>query len=525
MREKNAEKKIKEKKKMSKKKLAILLASCGALLLLILAIVIIIIINNKRVDYLKDDLSQYISIDKSVYESYTVTIPKKEVGDSEVDRQIMNLLYENRNKTALEGGAKMLSVPLTVGDKAYVYYRGYTTDEYGREMDLEDSTNLKSTKPDEIYIGSLYLYEGFEESLIGKTPSEHTLTKKTSGKVSEGDVVYLSYIAMYSSDGRNYVRSCVRVDLNEDVDAKFGEGFKASLIGQNIGEYLPAGIYTLGEGEEVVYGDMVVNFTTGRDTMPIIAEVTMPIDSDIKELRAKAVTFEIFLDGANLYDTPEYNESFIRDTLKLTDEDLADYPGESIVEKHRAKLYEELCKELEETKRLLVEEGLWEILNASVTVHKLPKNDVRDVYNEYLEELHEEYYYYKGVYNSVADFAVPYYGISSTVNYKEYITEQAQKVVIEKLLFYYISRVENLLPGGEEYTRLYNETVAEYLDYYIEKNKEELDALDTEEKKAKKIAEIKREMMEYYDEEYFRETVYYSVAMDALLENATVIEK
>lgn len=512
-----------KKKKTSKKKIIIIAVSVFLALMAALLIVLAII-SNRGVNYLKDDLSEYISIDPSVYESYTATIPKKEIGDSEIERLIMNLLYEKRNKTPLESGAKMFSVPLTVGDKAYVYFRGYTKDENGRDMDIEDACNLKDKKPSSAQIGSLSLYEGFEEALIGKTPSEHTLKKNSSGKVSAGDVVYLSYIAMYSSDGKNYKRTSVRIDLSEeDVDAKYGEGFATSLIGQNIGEYLPACIYKIGE-EEVVYGDMVVDFTTEKNN-PIIAEVTMPIDYEDKALRNKKVTFEIYLDGANLYKAPEYNESFIKDTLAISDEDLAGYEGETLVKKHRAKLKEELEAELSKTKKLLVEEELWDILNASVKVYKLPKKEVREVYNEYLEELHEEYYYYKASYKSVADFAIDYYKISSSANYKEYIASQAENVIVEKLIFYYIARYEKLLPTGEEYRRLYEETVAEYLDYYIEKKKDEIDVLDTEEKKAKKIAEIKAEMMEYYDEEYFRETVYYTVCMDALLENATVIEK
>jgi hypothetical protein len=54
----------------------------------------------------------------------------------------MNLLYKNKAKEASNKGAEVLDVPISVGDTAKIYYRGYTVDEEGREWEVAVASNM-----------------------------------------------------------------------------------------------------------------------------------------------------------------------------------------------------------------------------------------------------------------------------------------------------------------------------------------------------------------------------------------------
>ena len=121
-------------------------------------------------------------------------------------------------------------------------------------------------------------------------------------------------------------------------------------------------------------------------------------------------------------------------------------------------------------------------------------------------------------YESFDSFARAYYELDSDANWEEYINKRAEKVVTEKLIFYYIVRKENMMPPSEEFDTLYQKAVDEYFSYYSEKFYEkELSSIKDEAEKAKKLAEIKEEMLKYYGEEYFNEIVYYDYALEKII--------
>ena len=68
--------------------------------------------------------------------------------------------------------------------------------------------------------------------------------------------------------------------------------------------------------------------------------------------------------------------------------------------------------------------------------------------------------------------------------------------------------------------------VEDYLAYYVDNiYKTELEAIKTDEERAKRLAEIKKEMLAYYGKEYFEEIVYYDYALDDIMALATIKEK
>lgn len=470
-------------------------------------------------DYLESDLEDYVSISESDYKNFTVTLPDLSVKDADVNRKIMGLLTANRASEAKDGGGKMFQVPVTLADEVYIYYRGYTVDENGVETDIENASNFLG-KEYKLTVGSLSFAEGFEESLIGVVPWDYHFDPEherlSSGTVSAGDVIYVTYTA-FLPDGTALNKTNERVDLSDDgIDARYGEGFVEFFESGEvqIGKSTSSKTFLHGDGS-IVYSDMKVNYAFRCKNEPLTVDARFPYDYTESTLRGLNVKFDVYFNGLVIYDTPEYNEKFITDTLKLDEEKLAEYKG-SIVERHKSYLIKEIEAEKQKLREFIIEEKMWEHFGRCATVSKLPKDKVEEIYNESYSQLASEYnMYFSSYYENLEEYAYNMYGYK---NLKEDLMTEAEEIIIEKIIFYYIIRKENLIPTGEQFDSLYEELVGEHLNYYLENiYDDELAAIKTEAEREARILEIKEEMMDYYGEEYFKELVYYEFAYDTVI--------
>ena len=83
-----------------------------------------------------------------------------------------------------------------------------------------------------------------------------------------------------------------------------------------------------------------------------------------------------------------------------------------------------------------------------------------------------------------------------------------------------------LIPSEADFDRMYQDTVQEYLNYYVEDIYDsELSKIENEDDRNKRILEIKEEMLDYYGKEYFEEIVYYDYSIDDIVGLATVKAK
>ncbi len=462
----------------------------------------------KSVNYTEDDLGKYIALSESDYKGFLSAPDFKAPTDAELNRAIMSLLYKNRDEDAQYNGANVLNVPITVGDTVYLYYRGYTVGEDGREQDIEGASNFSSSSLYALDIGSLTFIPGFEESLIGVNPDDYErFERKESGEVLAGDVIYLTYNALYP-DGTANSKSSERIDLSDpNTDSRYGIGFCEHFTGAEIGKKMDSVTFEQASGSAVYY-DIKVEFATSCERSPLTIEATFPEDYRESSLSGVNAKFDVYIRHIKVYNTPEYNDKFITDTLKITADELSAYEGESLTEKHRESL-----------RYSLTEEAFWKYLAGRVTVKKLPESEVERVYEEYYYEATSLYTtYYSSVYSSLAEFAAAWYQVPDGMDWLDYIREKANGVITEKLMFYYIARAEGLLPEGETYDRLYAEVTEEYLAYYANDiYKEELDKLTDPAEKEKRLLEIKGEMLDYYGEEYFAEMVYYDHALPEII--------
>ena len=522
----------KKTKKPIKKDTVIISVSAIALALALIVSVVFLVLRDNSFSYMKSDLTKYITLSEKDYKSYTCEMEFDEVTEKDVQRKIMGLLYKNKSSEPENKGAEMYRVPVSVGDTVHIYYRGYTVDENGKETDVSGASNLFDNYHT-LGIGSLSFIAGFEEGLIGAVPWDHQYSPEFNlikeGVVRADDVIYLSYDVI-RSDGTSEKRTDARIDLSkQNVDAVFGEGFEAYFesgnisVGSRISE---AQIFKIGD-VEAVYSGMTVSSVIRCDSEPLTIDARFPADYSEKSLRGKDVKFDVYFKSSVVYSVPEYNEEFITETLKISPETLEKYEGDSLVEKHSKYLLEEATAENEKRRDSLREEAIWDYYNSVAKFKKLPKDALESVYNGLYYEANSEYsLYYSSSYSSFEAYARARYGLSANADVEKYLRSEAEGVVKEKLIFYYIIRKENLIPSKEEYSAAYDRIVEEYLDYYIEEiYDEELKKIESEEEKASRIDEIKKEMMNYYGEEYFEELVYYDYAYDTIISYVNVIEK
>ena len=497
---------------------------------------------SKTLNYMRADLSKYITITEDDYKNYTIAVPYEVVTDAAIARERDKLLVQNKNKTPLYDGAGYRSEPITLGDIANIWYRGYTVDEKGNEVDFAGGTSLTGTAY-ALEIGSGSFIPGFEESLIGVIPNQYKSlsdVKYSSGEIKAGDVIYLSYSVMKAS-GSAETFSNVRIDLSSpDVDATYGTGFVDYFIGKTtdtgtsepktIGTSLPTEKFFIGESTiSTLYYDMRVEYVLRGDDAPLTVDVRFPADYSEASLRGVNAKFDVYVQNVIFYDVPEYNDEFVSTTLGFTAEKLAAYQGGTLTEKHMAYIREAYEKTVKNINLTVREEAMWEHYKAVTVVHDMPAADIQEFYDSYCAQTEQAYANYKaqfeaqygsldGIqYENLDAFAIAYYSLRTGVDWREYLKVMANDAILEKLIFYYVLRDADLVPSDEEYEEIYNRIYGEYLQYYIDLNADKLSKYEgAEYDKEMKILE--KEMMEYYGEKYFEESVYYEYGTEKMIE-------
>lgn len=516
---------------MKKEKKIIITVTAVILLLSITAGLLIFLLRDRDdFDYTSSDISRNITLGADKYKGYSLEVVTDRVTPSAVETEIDKLLYLSRSGTPENYGGEVTAVPVTLGDKVYIYYTVLMEGEDGREV-ISSAASLLGASDygvgshrflpiDNIDRSSEWctVYaEGLDKALIGAVPAEHKLgagETLTSGRVAQGDVIVFSY-----TDGE--VRRSFKTSLSE-CDAVFGEGMSAFLSGADIG-VTAARLETSCSGESLIYNNIRIEYAIRSERSPLTAEVYFPMHYADPALRGKAATVEVYFRGSVIYNAPEYNAEFITETLGIGEDKLSAYAGEDTVARHRAMLLSECEAEAELIREHLVEEAVWDELMRRTTVTELPREALEEAYNNIYSGI---YLVYANVYSTLFDtpekFAAWYYGLESTAGVPSHVMSLAEREVTEKLIFYHIARAEGLLPEGEEFRTAYDAAVDEELAFYTEGSlKAELDALEGEARE-KRLAELRLEMLESYGEEYFTELVYYEAAFPIIRDYAEV---
>ena len=253
------------------KKLIITISAIVAALAIVLSTVfgILYSVYNTRFDYLNGNISKYIRLDRSDYAGYDINVTVTEPTALELEERILQILADNKSKTPLYNGFYVTpKVPLQNGWVVDIWYRGYTYDEDGNEVEFDGGCNFTSSTAATLELGSGDFVSGFEIGLIGKNITEYSkFTVTSAGVVDEQDIVVVTMLAMFP-DGSSETYKQKRIDLSaSNVDEVWGEGFKEALVGKTIGQTLEDSIISEMENGTAVYTDVKISSTV-RPTMP-----------------------------------------------------------------------------------------------------------------------------------------------------------------------------------------------------------------------------------------------------------------
>ena len=487
------------------------------------------------VDFLNDDLSKYIDLSDNAHRGYDIKVSISKPGDLELQNKILNLLASKRDAQNVNREYK-LNVPITAGDAAYIYYTGYKIDENGERIDLPSTSNF-DLSVDElkasggIKIGGGSMIPGFELALVGKVPNEYNydFTKVIGGKlpseVPENCVIYAtaSYVM---EDGLLYEDEPIRIDFRAgDAEDKWGAGVYDYLREKNIGMTNTDSPITLtcADGNRITYTRMTVNYFTQCESDALVIETKFPTDYSNAALAGQTVFFDIYFYGVVVYNTPEFDETFILETLKVKAEDIAEYEGADTVEKYKSYLMAELNAEYEEKVKKAAEEKMWEYLEKNIKVKSLPQREVIRIYENYYYEMFNEFRRANADgagYESLDEYAREALGLEIGADWTEYLLDMTEDDVTRKLIFYSIIRHEGLVPTEEEFAAVYRRELELDFEYYYGKTSEDYDTYEAFEEA---LFAYEDEMLDAVGLSYYHDAVYSAYATEKILAFANII--
>ena len=227
----NTSAKAKEKKKKSGTEIFLIVFAIIAVIGIVASIIIGVVVSSKKnqtFDYLEDDLSKYVTV--SGYKGFEIEVNTDPVEDIDVEQALLKVLYQNRADKPYNNGANYLNVPVTAGDIAKIYYRGYTV-ENGEKVYFDGGCNFTGT-PTDLGIGSGSFIVGFELGLLGKKPSDYSsfTANSSTGKIGKDDKIFIVYSKTVDKVSTATATAVVDLSLGKDkIDETWGTLFYAGL--------------------------------------------------------------------------------------------------------------------------------------------------------------------------------------------------------------------------------------------------------------------------------------------------------
>ena len=528
---------------------------------------------DKNFDYLKSDLSKYITLSPEQYKNYSMALTIAKPKEIDVDIALLSMLAADRDEKPQYDGAGQREVEITAGDIVNIYYRGYM------EIDGIQKTvvsNLTSDTYTSYVVGGgtfpteNYPVRGVENALLGVLPCEwQKFVKIKSGKVAEGQVIYLTFERLTDGETKSETGTAERIDLTSDkLDEAYGVGFRDKVIGLGIGSGYTHSFETTLDGKTCKYSNVKVEFVTECERDALTVTGYYPYSTGSTMLNNQEVTFEIYIHSTVVYNTPELNDEYIEKKVMevnsgLRMDELLEYEGETLVEKYRAYAWDYLMEQYEETLRSQIAKNMWNYYIQTAVVNRVPGYKVDEIYLEYYSELNRAFQENNGVvynemteetetYDNLSGFAKIYLGLYySDEDFTVTIRALAEDLVIERMIMYYVMRNEGLTPSDEVLAAKIAEVKQDYMDEYVyqyltdfESMREEFESSNVQKDKdyaakmdriiaawknndttnaefAEFYAEREREMFNYYDEEHFTESAYYELITDYVVTWAT----
>ncbi len=425
--------------------------------------------------YIKDDISEYVSLDKAKLDALRVTIPTMfEVTEEDVDELIRQNLFTK--KTAANGGREETSGTVGDGDNVRLWYSGVVEVEEGKTETIRDAASDRtySNTPLWSVIGAESLRIKELEERLKEVKIEDYITY-SKGTVKADAIYFLSYyyndldangksVGGAKFDGVNRVPAS---EMHAKFDAGFKEAFDAAVVGQTFDVEKSKFFKVSVEG----------TFPNGGVTREYSIRVCGQSDRDLEiegafaddggTYAGKKVKLFVqpfcFVD----YDVPELTAETAVSLFKI-DKDNPDPVAE-----FRRQAREVLENDSERQSAL--QDAVWVELKNCVTIHDLPKSKVKKMYKVFLDTV-KSYYkeakaddlrdqfvetYGEAAMESIDTFAVAMLKGNAGETAKQVVMRKAEDWVREDLLVFVMVREAGLaLPSEHEINAQVNEDIA-----------------------------------------------------------------
>ncbi len=537
---------VEKKVRISEKNLAVIITAAILAVIFIAAGVVLVIRAVQKdygFDYLKSDLGDYLEFTKD-YKNFSLNVDIAKPHDIDVDVTILNMIFSDRDEKPRYNGATVTSpITITAGDTVKIWYRGYILDEDGKKIAIDGMSNFSDANPHSLDIGGNNFVPGFELGLVNVNTGDYNkFVKITKGDVSQGKIAYITYSVPNKDDAsKKDIITDVRIDLTSDeVDAKYGEGFKAALLGMKVGT--KADVTATLNGITTTYTDLTVDFVTTCEDKPILVECYFPYDYSKTDLRNETAYFEVYVDGVIVYDCPEFTDEYLKseienEELNLTLEQLNEYEGDTLVEKYRSFAAETLNGIYEDQYATLVQQAIWEYYEDILVGKKFPTYLVDEMFDYYVNELRIQYVssggkvfnnatYQYVTYDTFEKYIPAYLGLKATQNWETFVREMAENAILDRMAMFFIMRAEGVLPTDEEFNAEYERVRKEYLDEYVAQyleyeGKTKDDYTDAEYEKF--VEECAEEIFGYYGDDYFVIRAYQNIFNEMIVDWPDVV--
>ena len=203
----------------------------------------------------------------------------------------------------------------------------------------------------------------------------------------------------------------------------------------------------------------VIPAETSREN-PYELHVTFPEGYQSTDLAGKDAIFLIYMPYSVQYSLPEYNESFIKDTLKF------EAKGDDVIAEHRQYVKDLITPEAEYYAKQQTVSNIWEELLEKAEVIKYPDGEIEHYYNSYIKqyETEMEYFtkYYGYTFKDLDDFVIKYLGLAEGTDWKEETRVTSELDTKQNLIFHAIAQKEGIVVTSADYQN----TIQTYINYY-----------------------------------------------------------
>lgn len=323
----------------------------------------------------------------------------------------------------------------------------YFEADVSKDVTLDKSvyTDMKLTLPSSLLIRDEDVKAYIKGQIVfGERIAVNGTTQVTDQPIKEGDSAFIYYRGVI--DGK---------DMENGSNMSDATPFE---LGIGSGSFIPG-------FEDGLIG-VVPNQTS--EEKPFELKVTFPEDYGVDELNGKDVTFYVIVKYIVQYTLPEYNRSFIENTLQYKPQKDFYASDAALISEFEAYVKSYLEEQNKQNVEYAKTDALWMYLTDKAECRNLPESEVTFYYDSYVSEI--DYYYnsygsyygetFTAMYPDEGSFAVSYMGLEAGKDWKDQLREMAIRMVQKDMITHAIGEAE----GIESVT---DEQVRSEIDYWV----------------------------------------------------------